>query len=192
MFVNFGTYHHSTPRQSGELRDRVGGLFADLLLETFSRDSGLEILDAGCGLGFLSYIAAKTFPNADVTGIDTFDDESLPGSSKAKAEKNMGALGVGSRVRFLKQDLTASLTCGAEFDVVVSNLVFHNLGKKRFAGYENLFAALRENGYFLLGDLFPSEKSDNLSLNIYSTIEKEIGGDGSGKWKYKIKVLRKK
>ena len=71
MTVDFGTYHHSKPDESREMRERVAGAFSAVLLTLYEPHSEIRILDAGCGLGFLSYVAAKTFPESVITGIDT-------------------------------------------------------------------------------------------------------------------------
>ena len=46
------------------------------------------------------------------------------------------------------------------FDLVLSNLVFHNMGKKRLNGYATVFDALKPGAFFVIGDLFPDDKAD--------------------------------
>src|SRR5690348_2230288 len=75
--ADFGTYHHSTPKESNEIRKRAEKSFSKLLRPLFPASAPLRIVDAGCGLGFLVYVAAKCFPNAHVTGIDLFRHASL-------------------------------------------------------------------------------------------------------------------
>lgn len=191
MPVEFGTYHHSTPKQSGEMRKKIGEEFSLLLPTLFDTDSNLRILDAGCGLGFLSYVCAITFPKSQVTGIDIFNSGSLSEESITKAVENMNLLGIGSRVHFVEHDLTTPIETEDEYDLVVSNLVFHNLGRSRFRGYEHVFNVLKGNGYFVIGDLFLHESSDSKYLTMWSSIVKEIQEDDSGRWRYKIKVLKK-
>ncbi|EQD62020.1 methyltransferase small domain protein, partial [mine drainage metagenome] len=122
--------------------------------------SRLKILDAGCGLGFMSYLAAKCFPNAAITGVDTFEDESLIDSSLEKATQNMRVLNLGDRVHFRKHDLREPLDPETIFDLAVSNLVFHNLGKERFLAYSNILDRVVSGGYFVIADLFPSQSAD--------------------------------
>ena len=104
--MDFGTYHHSNPDESREMRNRAAGAFSAVLLTRYEPHSEIRILDAGCGLGFLSYVAAKTFPEGVITGIDTFDHKSLSHSSMINAENNMKLLEVDSRVHFFEHDLT--------------------------------------------------------------------------------------
>jgi len=47
--VDFGTYHHSTPEESNNIRERI--------------------LDAGCGLGFLTYVAARCSRKLALPGL---------------------------------------------------------------------------------------------------------------------------
>ena len=192
MTVDFGTYHHSNPVESREMRNRVAGAFSAVLLTLYEPHSVIRILDAGCGLGFLSYVAAKTFPEGVITGIDTFDNSSLSHSSMIKAENNMKLLEVDSRVHFFEHDLTLPIRSKVKYDLVISSLVFHNLGRRRFAGYENVFAVLKRKGYFVIGDFFPHDKTDTKFLTSFSELIEDGPGEGQGKWKYGIKILRKR
>ncbi len=190
--VDFGTYHHTTPEESRETRKKVEDAFTSIFASLYPPDSVLEILDAGCGLGFLSYVAARHFKHSKVTGIDIFDHESLSEASIGRARENMKSLGLNQSVTFVEHDLTKPTKPEGRYDLIISSLVFHNLGKKRFGAYENVFSALKRGGYFVIGDLFPNEGADIRHLTLHSTVVREIEGEGSGRWKYKIKVLRKK
>jgi hypothetical protein len=50
--VDFGTYHHSTPEDSRRIRESAEKVFLTLLRPLYPSRAALEILDAGCGLGF--------------------------------------------------------------------------------------------------------------------------------------------
>ncbi len=189
--VDFGTYHHSTPEESNDIRKRAEIAFSKLLRPLYPASAKLRILDAGCGLGFLVYVAAKCFPKAEVTGIDLFKHNSLAKMSIEKAEENMKSLGIASRTAFQKHDLSKPLRSDAEFDLVVSNLVFHNLGKKRFQAYGHVFKALKPGGYFVIGDVSRDDRADVDYFREHSTLVKQIGAGDSGGWLYKIKVLTK-
>jgi hypothetical protein len=87
----------------------------------------------------------------------------------------MGSVGIDSRTSFLKHDLAKPMESDALYDLAVSNLVFHNMGKKRFKAYGTVFDALRPRRFFVIGDLFPYGKSDmdyfcNLSLVATSKV----------------------
>jgi SAM-dependent methyltransferase len=189
--VDFGTYHHSTPEDSEDLRGFAENAFSELLRPLYPSAAPLRILDAGCGLGFLTYVAAQSFPNARITGVDLFKHSSVSELSMDKAVRNMKALGIESRTSFLKHDLARPMKSNARYDLAVSNLVFHNMGRKRFEAYETVFDALKRGGYFVIGDLFPHGKADMEYFCERSTFVDERDGSELGPWNYKIKVLRK-
>ncbi|MGA9150068.1 MAG: class I SAM-dependent methyltransferase [Candidatus Nitrosopolaris sp.] len=130
--------------------------FGDL---PFSRDDQLKILDLGCGLGFLSCICAEYYPNGIITGIDTFEHRSLKNSSLAKAKNNVKIRGFSERIRFQKRDIFRSEYNKRKFDVFVSNLVFHNFGRKRFDAYERLQHWATPESYIVLDDSFRKSSS---------------------------------
>lgn len=191
MAVDFGTYHHSTAEQSNEIRAWAEKEFTSTLLSLYPPRLALRILDAGCGLGFLSYVAAKCFPKARITGVDLFEHKSISGVSLEKAVKNMKALRTASRISLHRHDLTEPLNPRVKYDLTVSNLVFHNLGKRRFDAYENVFAALKPGGYFIIADLFPNAGEDMRFFRKHSTLVHESKSSGSGRWNPQVKVFRK-
>ena len=192
MKPDFGTYHHSTPKKSQEMRQKIEKIFCPLLLSLYSDDSELEILDAGCGLGFMTSIAAKCFPKSRIYAVDVFQHDSLSEATIEKAISNIRLLGIESRVGIVQHDLREPLGMHERFDLAVSNLVFHNLGKKRFLAYDNVFSALKPGGYFVLGDLFPFIKKDVEYFDGMSSAVQERWRDGSSKWSYRIISVRKK
>jgi SAM-dependent methyltransferase len=156
---DLGTYHHSTPQASQKLREKVKILFMEVFDNLpFSRDDNLKILDVGCGLGFLSIVCAEYYQKARITGFDTFKHASLKGSSLAKAKKNAKILGLSDRMIFQKGDIFSSDFSKDNFVLFVSNLVFHNLGRKRFKAYERLAYWMSPNSYLLLGEIFLTTK----------------------------------
>jgi len=189
--ADFGTYHHSTPEESREIRERAGEAFSGLLKPLYPLGAPLRIMDAGCGLGFLAYIAAECFPKAVVTGVDLFKHGSISGISIDKAAQNMKSLGLESRTSFLKHDLTKPFEADGQYDLVISNLVFHNLGKQRFKGYRTVLDVLKPGGFFVIGDLFRRGKGDVDSLLESSTLIATREEGSSGPWEYQILVLRK-
>jgi len=190
--VDFGTYHHSTPEESKQIREDAAKAFSKLLRPLYPSGAALRILDAGCGLGFLTSVAASCFPKANITGDDLFRSGSMSELSMDKAMKNMKSLGMDSRTSFLKHDLTKPLNSDVQYDLAVSNLVFHNMRKKRFKAYETVFDALKSSGYFVIGDLFPQGKVDMDYFGERSTAIDELHESSFGRWHYKIRVLRKR
>ena len=161
MAPDFGVYHHSTRKQSEILRESVKKLFIHSF-EKVGIENGKEIsvLDAGCGSGFLCYVVASYFPNAKITGIDLFKSGSLKDLSLDNALRNMEILGLNNRVAFVNADLTEPLKSLGIFDLIVSNLVLHNLGPGRKSAFGNLVEIMKQDAVFVYGDLFTSKESD--------------------------------
>ena len=91
--VDVGTYHHSTPEESKYIRERAEKAFSNVLRPLYPSAASLRILDAGCGLGFLTWVAAECFPKASITGVDLFRHDSISGISMDKAVNNMKSFG---------------------------------------------------------------------------------------------------
>jgi 2-polyprenyl-3-methyl-5-hydroxy-6-metoxy-1,4-benzoquinol methylase len=170
----FGTYHHSTSAASKKIRSIVKTMFTDAFTSVpFRRDDELRILDVGCGLGFLSCLSAEFYKNARITGIDTFKHASLKGSSLKRAKENARILGFSDRIDFKKGDVFRFRPT-EKFDIMLSNLVFHNFGKKRFKVYSRLSSWAQADSFVVMGDLFFSPKNDIAHLKKAFGILKEI------------------
>lgn len=173
--ADFGTYHHSTPARSEKTRALVKQGFLEAFgLLPFSSDEKIGILDVGCGLGFISCVCAQFYGCASVTGIDTFEHASLKGSSPEKASENAEVLGLSERIHFERGDILASDYNAMGFDLFVSSLVFHNLGRRRFAAYDRLASWMSPSSRALLGDRFSEGKGDMKYLSNIFRIEKEL------------------
>ena len=113
-----------------------------------------KVLDIGCGNAPLSIMAAKRYSDAKVIGIDywgkTWD------YSKAVCERNAEIAGVAGRVVFQKASASKLPFEDESFDLVISNLVFHEV-KESEDKKELIREALRvvkKGGKFSLQDLF--------------------------------------
>jgi len=171
---NFGTYHHSTSTTSRKIRIVAKSMFADAFASLpFERDEELMILDVGCGLGFLSCVSAEFFKNSRITGIDTFKHTSLKRSSLEKAKENARILGFSDRIDFMKGNVF-EFTPAEKFDIIVSNLVIHNFGKKRFEAYTRISSWAQAGSFFVIGDLFFSPETDIAQLSKAFKMLKQI------------------
>jgi ribosomal protein L11 methylase PrmA len=187
----FGTYHHSTSAASKKVREVVKATFTDAFASLpFRRDDELRILDVGCGLGFLSCASAEFYKNARITGIDTFKHSSLKRSSLERAKENARILGFSDRIDFKKGD-AFRFTPTEKFDIIVSNLVFHNFGKMRFKAYSRLSSWAQAGSFVLMGDLFFSPRTDIAHLTKAFRILRQIKSPKSDFRQYALLVMSK-
>jgi ribosomal protein L11 methylase PrmA len=187
----FGTYHHSTSTASKKTRVVVKAMFTNAFASLpFRRDDELGILDVGCGLGFLSCVSAEFYKNAQITGIDTFKHASLKGSNLERAKENARILGFSDRIDFKKSDVFR-FTPSKKFDIIVSNLVFHNFGKMRFNAYSRLSSWVHNRSFIVMGDLFFSHKTDIDQLVKAFGIVREIRPTKSDFEHYALLVMSK-
>lgn len=165
-------------------------MFADAFVSLpFRKDARLKILDVGCGLGFLSCASAEFYRKARITGIDTFEHHSLRGSSLERARENAKVLGFSDRIEFERGDVY-TFTPKESFDIFVSNLVFHNFGKRRFEAYSRLSSWARRGSYVVMGDLFFSPETDLAQLSrVFRIVGKTRPGHGFGH--YALLVMAK-
>src|ERR671919_625924 len=170
----FGTYHHSTSAAFKKVRAVVKVMFTDAFSSLpFGRHATLRILDVGCGLGFLSCVSAEFYMNARITGIDTFKHVSLKRSSAQRAIENARILSFSDRIDFMESDVF-EFTPNEKFDIIISNLVFHNFGKMRFEAYSRLSSWALAGSFVAMGDLFFRPKTDIAHITKLFKLLREI------------------
>ena len=126
----------------------------DFLIDHLDWDGHGTLLDIGCGSAALSIRCAKTYPEAQVTGIDYWGFGW--GYAKSQCEHNAALEGVGGRTRFEKGDAAKLDFADETFDAVVSNFVFHEVSTqpdKRQLIREAL-RVVKKGGSFAFQDLF--------------------------------------
>ena len=101
------------------------GRVHDTLLSYLDYDGEGSLLDVGCGSGALSILAALTWPESKVTGIDYWG--SVYGYGQAMCENNAASEGVAFRCTFQRGDANRLVFPDESFDAVVSNYVYHNI-----------------------------------------------------------------
>jgi ubiquinone/menaquinone biosynthesis C-methylase UbiE len=117
-------------------------------------EGGGNALDIGCGNGALTNLLAKKFPLIHVVGVDSWGKNW--GYSQNACERNAEIEGVRDRVEF-RNASAASLPFPDEaFDIVVSNLTFHEVkdAPDKRALLKEALRVLRKGGTFVLQDLF--------------------------------------
>ncbi|MFZ2098175.1 MAG: class I SAM-dependent methyltransferase [Anaerolineales bacterium] len=136
--------------QGADIQSRLQAL----VLRHLDWDGEGQVLDIGCGNGPITIAIAKAYPKARVTGIDPWGASWE--YSKTICERNAAIEGVAKSVTFQKGDAATLPFDDGSFDVVVSNLVFHevrSVSDKRLLIKEAL-RVLREGGQFVFQDLF--------------------------------------
>lgn len=144
----------------------VMGRIHRFLLTKLPWDGHGRLLDIGCGSGAVSILCAKTWPDADITGIDYWGKGW--NYAKEQCEQNAALEGAG-HIHFLRGDAAELPFQTGEFDAAVSNFVFHEVKSqpdKRLVVREAL-RVIRPGGYFAFHDLFEHRE-------IYSDMEEFV------------------
>ncbi len=115
-------------------------------------ESGIDVLDAGCGSGHALCALAEAFPNSRFTGFDLCPEAVDAANATAKAR------GL-TNIRLEARDLSA-MNCSARFDLVTAFDIVHD--QRDPAGVlRNIHAALRPGATFLMQDIRASSRLEN-------------------------------
>ena len=147
LYFVYARYRFSP--SGGNVQRRV----QNLVLEYLDWDGMGKVIDIGCGNGRLSIEIAKKYSNAEITGIDYWGG--MWEYEKTICERN-AAIEKISNVKFQRASAISLPFDSDTFDVVVSNLVFHeihSISDKKDAIFEAL-RVLKKGGTFVLQDLF--------------------------------------
>lgn len=141
-------------RRLTPLYDRIVGMsirydaFQRMVVERMQLRPGLRILDLGCGTGSLALRIKRLYPGVEVVGIDLDPDVLAIARTKAIA--------AGLRLELVQGGIENLGVLDANFDRVVSSLVFHHLGRDtKVAALNQAFRILRPGGSFCLADWGP-------------------------------------
>jgi len=146
-------YFMFSPR-GGNLQDK----FYDLILSHIDENTAGKILDIGTGNGILAIKAALRDPNTHVTGVDFWGRGWE--YSKSVCEQNARIANVAERVKFMKGDAASLNFAGGSFDVVMSNLTFHEvvLVKQKSDVMREALRLVKPGGSFAFIDYFYEER----------------------------------
>ena len=135
-----------------------------LLVDRFEWAGAGRVLDIGCGSAAATIAVAKKYPDAHVTGVDSWGGAWE--YSKAVCEENAAIEGIGDRVVFQKASASSLPFEDETFDAVISNLTFHEVGDTRDKSLllREALRVLKRGGVFTFQDLF-------LWKQVYGEIE---------------------
>ncbi len=115
-------------------------------------ERGIEVLDAGCGVGHALIAMAERYPNSRFSGYDLCAD------AIAAAQQSAGAKGL-ANVRFAQQDLTDFAEI-ERYDLITSFDAVHD--QKEPADFlARLYRAVRPGGVHLMQDIGGSARLEN-------------------------------
>jgi len=136
--------------QGGNIQDRVRGL----VISNLDWNGAGQILDIGCGSGSLTIELAEKYKEAQIIGVDYWGERW--GYSKKVCERNAQIVGVAERVTLQKASAASLPFVNDSMDVVVSNLVFHEVGgvKDKKELIREALRVVRKGGKFVFQDLF--------------------------------------
>lgn len=113
------------------------------------------VLDLGCGRGAVLVATAQRLPRGRAVGVDVWRSRDQLGNAEAATRKNAVAAKVADRIELHTANVTALPFPAETFDVVVSSLVFHNIGSRAgiAAAIDEALRVLRRGGRLLIADL---------------------------------------
>jgi len=128
----------------------------DQMLDSLALRGDERVLDVGCGRGLLAVGAAKRLKTGKVIGIDTWNSFDLSGNSPDAAKANVKIEGVADKVRIENGDAQKLVYPDNHYDVVVSNLVLHNIPEQdaRAQAVREMLRVLKPGGKLAIFDLF--------------------------------------
>jgi 2-polyprenyl-3-methyl-5-hydroxy-6-metoxy-1,4-benzoquinol methylase len=160
-YSEFNRFHEVMAEDSGQtvvssLTDSILPLVPDL---EDRLDSGIAVLDVGCGSGRAINLMAQTFPNSKFTGYDFCEE----GITVARAEAD--SLGL-SNIKFEAKDVTA-LDHAEQFDLITAFDAIHDQIKPADV-LKGIADALHPDGVFLMQDI-------SASSHLHKNLDHPIG-----------------
>jgi len=125
------------------------------LLDELGLKGGERVLDIGCGRGAVLLMAAEHLTTGHAVGIDLWKKGDQSGNAAIATRHNAAAEGVYDRVLLATGDMTTLPFTRGCFDVVLSSLAIHNVGRgARNRAVEEAFRVLAPGGRLLIADLW--------------------------------------
>lgn len=155
--VHYGCFHRFHEVMAADSAQTVVAALTDHILPLAPglRDqlqSGIDVLDIGCGRGKAVCSLARHFPNSRFVGYDLCDDAIAAARSEADHEKL-------NNVRFAARDIT-QLNEPGRFDLLTAFDVIHDQ-KSPAEVLGQVYNAIRPGGTFLMQDIRASSYIEN-------------------------------
>jgi len=162
--MDFGTYHHSSRKQSELIRERIRINLKKLkILKELDKPLS-NVIDIGFGLGFFSYEISKFLKIKNLVGLDTFDERYIKNLNTSKAISIVDKISA-EKVTLVKGDASEIPFKDSMFELAISNLTLHNLPEeKRSEAFNEIFRTLKNGGIFIYSD-FIFHKNEIIALS---------------------------
>jgi SAM-dependent methyltransferase len=136
--------------QGGNMQEKI----YNVIIMSLQQPLRGKVLDIGTGNGVLAVKLAQCFPDIKVTGMDYWGKDWEYG--KSICEENARIAAVAEHVRFVQGDAAALDFTNEEFDVVVSNLTFHEVksAAQKADVVKEALRVLKPGGVFAFVDYF--------------------------------------
>jgi len=150
-FLYFAYSRYLFSPRGGNIQAKIQELVLDHMMDW---DGIGRVLDIGCGNGPLTIQMAKRYSQAEAIGIDYWGKAWE--YSKGVCDRNAAIAGVVERVTFEMASACSLPFDDEAFEVVVSNLVFHEVRDVRDkAGLvKEALRVVKKGGWFVFQDLF--------------------------------------
>ena len=169
MLILFYYAHHKLSASGDDFQGQISALVTNKIEPA----STGKLLDIGCGCGILSVDLALKCPQLTIQSIDYWG--SMWGYSKEKCEMLAEEYNVADRIHFERASASALPFPDETFDIVISNMVFHEVAdaKDKREVIKEALRVLKKGGQFVFQDLLLSEKlygnTDDLIRYIQAT-----------------------
>jgi arsenite methyltransferase len=136
-----------------------------------------RVLDVGTGAGLLLIGAAKKLTTGRATGVDLWSLVDLSGNARERTVRNAELEGVKERVEVLDGDATEMKFADGTFDVVVSNLVIHNIPTRegRDKACREIARVLKPGGVAVISDFIKTRQYQGEFVKVGLRIAPETG-----------------
>jgi len=181
MFLYMSYAHYKLSASGGNLQTHISRLLTDKI----PPNSKGRLLDIGCGSGILSVEISLKHPDLQIDAIDYWGG--TWGYSKENCESLAKENDVDGRITFLKASASSLPFPDETFDVIISNMVFHEVAdaKDKRDVIKEALRTLKKGGLFIFQDQFKVQsiygKTDDLLLYIQSLGVKDLIFEETGK-----------